>query len=398
MANVYAVKSGNWSDTTVWNTGALPTSADDVFANGFIVDINISPTVLSIRNTSAAGINQDGYFRILSGVTLNCTANSGLINGNVFNAVLNCSIATGSCSVIGNLSASIINNTAVSVQTLYFTGAGTLNFTGNIVWGAGGNNRQSVIANSGPGILNITTVGDITNSTQTNALDAVIINTSTGTINITGSLRSAYRNTYDQPIVQNDSTGTVRIFGSITVDSLGTYVIGTGSRNQQTFLSGPFITNAVGTNPNLSVKWRWTSGVGPSYMTVSNSTATGFKNLYTSDSTLSQSGQPSASNVRSGTIYGPASELTGTCAVPAAGSVALGVPVDNTTGTAVLTAANVRTAVGMASANLDTQLDAIPTASENATAVRTELNTELTRVSNCATVATTGQQIQDALI
>ena len=80
------------------------------------------------------------------------------------------------------------------------------------------------------------------------------------------------------------------------------------------------------------------------------------KNLYTSDSSLSQSGQPSISNVRSGTIYGPNSELTGTCAVPAAGSVALGVPVDATTGTAVLTESAIRTAVGLASANLDTQL------------------------------------------
>ena len=104
-------------------------------------------------------------------------------------------------------------------------------------------------------------------------------------------------------------------------------------------------------------------------MTVPNSTATGYKNLYTADSTDSTSGQPAATNVRSGTIYGPSNELTGTCAVPAAGSVAFGVPVDNTTGTAVLTADSVRSAVGLASANLDAQLDALPTAAEIAQAV-----------------------------
>ena len=104
-------------------------------------------------------------------------------------------------------------------------------------------------------------------------------------------------------------------------------------------------------------------------MTAPNSTATGYKNLYTADSTDSASGQPAATNVRSGTIYGPSNELTGTCAVPAAGSVAFGVPVDNTTGTAVLTADSVRSAVGLASANLDAQLDALPTAAEIAQAV-----------------------------
>jgi hypothetical protein len=348
MANVYATKTGNWSDTTVWNTGALPTSSDDVYANNFTVSIDTSPTVLSIRNTSASGINADGQFRILSGATLTCTASSGIVQSNLYTQVLACFIATGSCSVIGNAVAGSVNNTFASIQTIYHSGAGTLNFTGNIVWGGGGNNRQSVIANVGPGILNITTVGDITNSSLTNAIDPVIWNTSTGTINITGSLRSVYRNTNDQPIVQNDGSGTVSIIGSVTVDSTGTYVIGTGSRTQQTFLSGPFITNAAGTNPNLCVKWRWISGVGSSYMTVPNSTATGFKNLYTSDSTLSQSGQPAVTNVRSGTIYGPSSELTGTCSVPDPGSVSLGVPVGNTTGTAVLTADAVKQACSKA--------------------------------------------------
>jgi len=53
---------------------------------------------------------------------------------------------------------------------------------------------------------------------------------------------------------------------------------------------------------------------------------------------------PTVANVRSGVSYA-AGNLTGTLAVPAAGSVALGVQVDHTTGTAVLTAANVTAAI-----------------------------------------------------
>lgn len=45
-----------------------------------------------------------------------------------------------------------------------------------------------------------------------------------------------------------------------------------------------------------------------------------------------------------------------------------------------LTQANVRTAVGLSSANLDTQLGNLPSASTNASAVRSELTTELGRV------------------
>jgi hypothetical protein len=113
-------------------------------------------------------------------------------------------------------------------------------------------------------------------------------------------------------------------------------------------------------------------------------------------------GNPIAANVRSGTSYG-GGNLTGTCAVPAAGSVALGVPVDNTTGTAVLTpeavwGASTRTltAGGISASDVwsyaprtitggtvDTLTNAptVPTASAIASQVRTELSPELAKVS-----------------
>jgi hypothetical protein len=41
MANVYAVANGNWSAGATWNTGSVPTSADDVFANNFTVNVDV---------------------------------------------------------------------------------------------------------------------------------------------------------------------------------------------------------------------------------------------------------------------------------------------------------------------------------------------------------------------
>jgi hypothetical protein len=54
---------------------------------------------------------------------------------------------------------------------------------------------------------------------------------------------------------------------------------------------------------------------------------------------------PAESNVRSGITFGISGALTGTLVVPAANSVAFGVPVDNTIGTAVLTPSAVADAV-----------------------------------------------------
>lgn len=68
------------------------------------------------------------------------------------------------------------------------------------------------------------------------------------------------------------------------------------------------------------------------------------------------------------------SDLVDVSAVQFAGqtisaSAGVTVPASIGTGTSTLDAAGVRTAVGLASANLDTQLDALPTAAENAAAV-----------------------------
>jgi hypothetical protein len=52
MATRYAVATGNYSNTAIWDNGAVPTSADDVYANNFTVTIDGTYTAQSIRNTA----------------------------------------------------------------------------------------------------------------------------------------------------------------------------------------------------------------------------------------------------------------------------------------------------------------------------------------------------------
>ncbi len=68
------------------------------------------------------------------------------------------------------------------------------------------------------------------------------------------------------------------------------------------------------------------------------------------DATTGQ--MPAATDVRDGVSYASGA-LTGSCAVPAAGSVALGVPVDATTGTAVLTPAAIRSELSVELGRID---------------------------------------------
>ncbi|MFO1421187.1 MAG: hypothetical protein U1F59_09715 [Candidatus Competibacteraceae bacterium] len=104
---------------------------------------------------------------------------------------------------------------------------------------------------------------------------------------------------------------------------------------------------------------------------------------------------PANADVRYGTTYQLGGQV-GSLRVPAAGSVLLGALVDNTTGTATLAAADLRSALGLASANLDTQLagvqssvNAIPTtpllaanytAPPTVSAIRAELDANSTKL------------------
>jgi hypothetical protein len=111
-----------------------------------------------------------------------------------------------------------------------------------------------------------------------------------------------------------------------------------------------------------------------------NGTGT-YVDMFTADNSLTQA---APADVRNGTVYADGN-LTGTCAVPAAASVAFGVPVDATTGTAALTPAAVweyatREITGgvVDTATTLTNSPDVPTESEIATAVWGAATKEIT--------------------
>lgn len=223
MANVYATKSGFWSDTTVWNTAALPTVADDVYANNFIVYIDINTQVLSIRTRPAAGINAGGSFRINDNISLSADVIAGTTTCLTF--------ASGfpfKCTVFGNASGS--NTTAVySIQN---SSSGTFNLIGNTTGGIGSVNLVlQGSANTSSGIFNIlgnVFGGSSLNGSSNNCNGAM--NISTGTMNVTGSIYGSTinlggTNSYG---IGNTSTGFLNIRGDVIA---GSYYANWGANN-----------------------------------------------------------------------------------------------------------------------------------------------------------------------
>jgi hypothetical protein len=389
MANYFARKTANINATDVWATTPSGTAADvwstftssDVLhSNNFAITVNVNTTVGEVRNDNANSATNGGNFSLNSGITLTANVVAGTTlctqpNGNV------------SFTIVGNITGGSSNG----ADGCRNTGTGTVTITGNVTGGStfGANG----VGNTSTGTLTIT--GNATGGASAATIGAN--NTSTGTLNLTGNatgggVASAFG-------AQNNSTGTMTIVGSAIAsnNSIGVNNVSTGILT---------VTRAVGNGWGIGATGM-VSAVGVQSAVIGSQTrveefefgALGqvpvagavscpdqttnvclVHRLSSTKKTLidaaSVSGAlPAAGDVRFGTTFNQGN-TTGTLRVPAAGSVALGVLVDNTSGTAVLTPSAVWDAL---------------------TSGMTTSGSIGARLKNAATLDSTGQQLADAL-
>jgi hypothetical protein len=417
MANYFARKAANINATDIWATTAggsaadvysTFTSSDVLHSNSFAVTVNVSTTVAEVRNDNANSATAGGSFTLSNGITL--TANS--IAGSTTTACVIFSGTSGnSATLVGNATGGSANGAHGASNT----STGTLTVTGNATAGSGaGANGAN---NAGTGTLTVT--GNVTGGGANAANGAN--NVSTGTLTITGNATGGSANGAHG--ANNASTGTLTMTGNATGGSVAG---GNGANNTSTGTM-TIVGSAIGSNnangaSNVStgilnakraVGNDW--GIGATGMVSVagvNSAVVGSQTrveefefgllgqvpvtgavscpdqttnvclvhrLSSTKKTLvdpsASTGMPDEDDVRDALSYALGNK-TGTLKVPAAGSVALGVAVDNTTGTAVLTPAAVWDAL---------------------TSGMTTSGSIGARLKNAATLDSTGQQLADAL-
>ena len=206
----------------------------------------------------------------------------------------------------------------------------------------------------GTNTVNIT--GDVYLDSSTPAGRGAVISSgiNTNVINIVGNVYSySVDQTDARTIIHNNIlniTGNITNFGN--VNSLANRIIVGSSVTAVHNITGNIIgptTNGglcvAGGELNLTGNITCTAGIFPisvNRLRIPPSTSISFRLQDTTNAnrfmyTDAQNiGQAAEADVRDGTVYGPNNDYTGTCAIPPTGSVALGVPVDNTVGTAYI--------------------------------------------------------------
>lgn len=405
MAVYYARKAGNINATDVWATTPTGTAGEQTFAagdvlvaNSFAITVNVSTDLGAtgeVRNDTTGTATAGGSFALSNGVTL--TAN--VIAGTVSVVTLT---STNSATIVGN----VTGGTSANAYGVNHSSSGTITITGNVTGGSGAsafglnmstaNGKATITGNVAAGSGSaatgvypdasgqaVTVTGNVTGGASANA--AGIRARSSSAITVTGNVTGG-----------SAAAGIlVETTGSITVT--GTAIGGTGSPG---ISGGTTATVAVtrakggataGSGVGLVAVTTGTSSVeeieygdlgasptsGPVQLVAKTSNVALFYVPSAAKKTLVDANagglMPAASNVRSGVVYNGGNS-TGTCAVPGAASVLVGVPVDATVGTAAVASADIQS--GCAAA-----LSAFSSG----------------RLSNCATVASVGQQLADAL-
>lgn len=281
MATITSVKSGNWSDPTVWNSGTVPVDGDTVVSANHTITLDVDITQ---PNTLLTSTGSSGRYRY---------------------------DGTGTRTVAARANA----GTHVVSGLIYNSGAGTLVFVGTMAGGSGANAYGAY--NNATGTLTVTTV---TGGSGNNAHGAY--NNSTGTLTVD----LAVGNNYGDGVT---TYGTYGIYNAVSSNKVTVRKLQFGSHGFPPVFGRTYFEQSAGNN---SCRLPLVAG--------------GSLTVTDDGSSLDH---PAIGDVRAGTVY-KNGDLTGTCHVPTAGSVALGVAVDAGVGTAVLTAAAVgaqlETAIG----------------------------------------------------
>ena len=321
MATIVAQANGNFSAGATWVGGVKPQPGDIAQTGNFTVTIDenftgtLNPTGSGRFDVAVGGITITGDLVMqptYTGGGLRCIHTSGEVTLN--------GTATGGAGA-----------SAYGAQN---NAAGTLNVT--TATGGAGSYAYGALNNAAD-TLNVTTA---TGGAGTSAYGAY--NSAAGTLNVTTATGGAGNTAHG---AFNNAAGTLNcdlaIGSSWGVGGSGAYthgLYGNGAAGQVTTVkriqSGPYGCVAIG---------------GAVLMLADASNSAQFRTAYGGATlTLTDPGAsadwPAESDVRAGVEY-DLGDKTGTAHIPAAGQVALGIPVDATTGTAVLTAAAVTAGV-----------------------------------------------------
>lgn len=413
MANILANSNGDWHTGATWVGGVVPGVNDTAYLNNKALTAAANITCKVISSRAENGAVTGGSITYANGITITTEAirqgNTAMItmaSNTTLNVVgelegstgptTNVRLITTSVNCVLNVTGRTLAGTVTGSNAIYSAAAGAVV---TIVGDGEGSNTAaaSAVVNAGTGTIYIT--GTVKGGANANAF--AVTNSGAGAVTIVGN--SIGGNSGSAYGCQNSGSGTITVHGigeggvggasGVNNSSNGIIYLKRAKGNGYGTDSGaPISAGAVGasnTGQNGAIYIEQLE-FGPLGQSPVSGTGINLTDSLDNVCIMRRVGTtakilvdplnvdglvPDPSNVRAGVVYGYGN-LFGYCIVPAPESVAFGVPVGDGYGTAILTGANVWNVL----------LSEIITPGSIGQ-----------RMKNCSTIASTGQQLADAL-
>jgi len=419
MALILSAATGNFNSTATWVGGVVPTTGDEARAStGHTITITANATCTEISNAGT------GIYTLNDGITLTANVTNKTTTGS-----RNCLQFTAASPAVGSIVGNCTGGITQACGGVNNSSTGTLIVTGNCVGGSGSSGSVILgcfgVSNASTGTVTVT--GNCTGGSG--ASSHGIQNASTGSISITGNLTGGTSTGYG---AYNNLSGTLTVTGNVTGGTLVATSHGLNNASTGIVAVTGICTGgaagAAGANNASTGTVRATRSVGNAYgpansaglvasVGVSNAalgiceieqiefgtfgqmpvSGTGIRLKKTSSNVAifnyadtagaktlidatANAAMPAATDVRNGVSYASGA-LTGSAFIPSASSVASGVPVGSGTGTAVLTAAAIRTELAVELARIDAAVSSAGNA-PTAVQIRTEMDSNSTKLAN----------------
>jgi hypothetical protein len=315
----------------------------------------------------------------------NATANANIVLAINANSpdIVNLSTINGGY-ILGPNQITTVNQDTTALRTY---GTCTLNYTGDVYSpNVNGYSRNGNFYIGGNTIVNI--IGNIYGPTTTDGNGNIILNiiSSAPTVNITGNIYGAVGHVNNRAIQMSSANGILNVTGNITTQ-LGPGIQMTAGILNHTgivqVLNGNSRPAVLSTSTNISkftspfinyngvvavsaYKMQFYSGSTVQWLFQDSSNTN--LNLY-SGITGSTLGLPLTTDVRNGITFGADGNLSGTLVVPSTSNVRIGVPVDNTVGTADLTTEDIFDAIANSNNPIAVRLRNVATVQTTATTI-----------------------------
>lgn len=245
----------------------------------------------------------------------------------------------GVADITGNIS----SGTSTDAWGADVANSSVMNVTGNVTASPSGGDAVRCSGN-GSGI---TVVGNVAGDSLHAGIRA---SGSSAYCVITGSVYGSNTSALGYGVYAQGNSSTCTVTGNIYAGTSTTGASGVRADSliysYGVILDGNFYDSTQGTSAIMASRFRVAGANLASTVQYANATSFPTGGFVTRVSPDLVTGMPAQADVRSGTVFGAGSSLTGTLAVPPANAVGSGVPVDNTTGTAAVLMADVAAVLG----------------------------------------------------